>query len=526
MVPVVVEGESLWFICIFVQCLGLARCALTLVVRNLPHDSNGRRSSPGTDRGWCCNVTELQQRFLSGSGPSLGWNHQPSTIRSSGHGLTATYRLNDSLTFKSITAYREYDEDVYSDLSAATDRSTAFFNDHRMTVQDQFSQEFQLLGGTDNLNYVAGLFYFRERAREDVDSVPQLGTPVSGIGSAFTRDVMGWTSIDSKSYALYAQVSYVPDILDQRLEFTVGGRYSIDEKSAEKWELQSDYFLGSPTSSNLIEGSPSERFSNFSPSFNVKYKFTDEVNAYFKVATAYKAGGFNSRAVSSASFNGGFDEESLVSYEIGLKSELFDRRVRLNMAACYADFKDVQVTVRQLGSPTATDVLNAGKEAHSGFELELLALVTDSLTVSANYGYLETEIKEIIEEGRNVADQFVSINAPRHSGSLTVEYNFGELLSGDMILSLTGTYMDSKYFNPRWRPAKAGSYADSYSLLNANLQLFQLDLKQGVLEASLWGNNLTDKEYVVGAFGEFSTSDRMLIWGEPRSYGLDLKYTF
>lgn len=454
------------------------------------------------------------------------WNHKPSTIESFGHSLTAQISLNDFLTFKSITAYREYEEEIYTDLTGATDRSTAFFNDHRMTEQDQFSQEFQFIGETESWSYTAGLFYFKESAEESAVSTPQFGVPASGIPAAFTRDIVGDVSIKSEAYALYAQATYIPAAFDRKLEITLGGRYSDDDKKADRLEIQTSYFQGAQTGEVVIAGSPSDSYSDFSPSGNIRYIINDDVSTYLKVSTGYKSGGFDSRAASSEDFNKGFDLESLTTYEVGFKSQLFNNRMRLNVAAYFTDFEDVQVTVRPLDNPTTTNVLNAGEEERTGIEIDADVLVSEALSLSFSYAYLDAEIKEIMEGGVNVADDFVSVNAPEHSGNVALTYNFGELLVGDSSLTLNAMYVDSKYLNPRKRPAEAGSYAKSYTRLDAHLRLLEAEVGQGSLQVDLWCMNISDEEYVIGAIGEFTTSDRVVIWGEPRTYGVDFRYKF
>src|SRR5690606_34020654 len=109
-----------------------------------------------------------------------------------------------------------------------------------------------------------------------------------------------------------------------------------------------------------------------------------------------KTGGFNIRATTKERFDNGFDEETLRSYELGLKSQWWDNRLRLNAAVFLADYDDIQVNAQSdLSDATKADIINAGEAEIEGVELDLTALLTDRITLGLNYGYLNADYEQI-----------------------------------------------------------------------------------------------------------------------------------
>jgi iron complex outermembrane receptor protein len=218
-------------------------------------------------------------------------------LRTQGHNLTLNYDVSTEFRIKSITAYRSMTARGSSDesdsgplqglvLGAATPQTVYLYDaplDNQR--QRQLSEELQFSGLVGNFNYVAGLYYFDEHVGEDESlqfTIP-VAIPVapSIIGFPVTQ-VLNYTG-QSRSYAGYGQTSYTPGILDNKLELTVGLRYTMDKK----WIDQDDSTAVRDLSRN---------FDNTSPSFTAKYEWTADLMTYFRFAQAYKAGGFSARS--------------------------------------------------------------------------------------------------------------------------------------------------------------------------------------------------------------------------------------
>jgi iron complex outermembrane receptor protein len=466
-----------------------------------------------------------------------------------GHTLVVNWELGD-VTVKSITAFREFDERSRgTDLDGGAyvsrgDASTFFaplppgtpvslFTATLDHWQEQWSQEFQLLGSAfdGQIEYVAGLYYFDE---EGFESNPQaFAFPSLFVGGAFGQTTQLGAplfnyDVDNESVAAYGELTWIPAAFDRKLELTLGARYTRDERasSVRHTNLQR---LG------LEQLQGSDSWSNVNPSFTLNYHFSDDVSVYARVASAYKSGGFNPRTIDPDLFTQPFDEEDVLSYELGLKSEWLDRRLRLNAAAFYTDFEDMQVSQFRAGQLGATSVtVNAGEATIAGVEIDLQAVLAEGLFLNVSYGYLDSDIDEYLftnSQGitADLADEASMSLAPENSASIGLEYRFAETAVGAPVLSVDWSYKDEFHFTSISTAANGAHEtikADDYSLLNARFMWDDLPLGEGRGRILLWGKNLTDEEYRVAGidFGGLGFAGN--VYGEPKSYGIDLIYEF
>jgi iron complex outermembrane receptor protein len=191
----------------------------------------------------------------------------------------------------------------------------------------------------------------------------------------------------SKSYAGFAQGSYRPAFFDDKLELTLGGRYTEDKRSLD----QQDFIFGNPAPPKRQLG---RSWKNFSVGGSLLYRFTNDVNAYARVSSGYKSGGFNPADL----IGNGYNPETVLAYEVGIKSEWFDRRLRVNLAGFYNDYKDRQIAVLTT-SPTggaSNSTQNAGRAQYKGVELEITAVPVRGLTLEGTLGYTDPKYKEYL----------------------------------------------------------------------------------------------------------------------------------
>jgi len=436
-------------------------------------------------------------------------------IVAKGHNLLVSWDINDHLSLKSITGYRQLDNETYQDYNTGVRAPVPTLQIYFDSAQKQFTQELQLIGDAfdSRLEYVAGLFYLDESA----DSYDYTRPAQQSPGVWLDRDI----TIDNKAYALFAQGTYTPAMAEDRLHITLGGRFSRDERRAT---LLNTTRLDNGTLLPASPGDGDRAFHNFSPSLIVAYDLTADVNLYGKIVQGYKTGGFNVRASTIARFNEGFDEENLISYELGVKSEWWQHRVRLNAAVFHADYDDIQVNVQSPTSATVTDVLNAGKASIDGFEMDLTVRPVESFTATLNYAYLDADFDKVKDlAGNNVAWKFRFVQAPLHTYNINLHYDLP--MSPIGLFSLLADYAwQSDKFNS---PGNPGYATTSYGLLNARLNLSEIPVAAGQLRLGLWGRNLEDKEYYVDFFnGGGSPAVPSAVFGEPRSYGIDLTYEY
>lgn len=444
-------------------------------------------------------------------------NLKANDVKTSGHHLTVDWAISDTSQLKSITAYRELKNFQYQDYHSGLYSPEPFYITSNHSSQDQWSQELQWLGNMaqGQLEYIAGAYYFEEDAslRDDNVLIPS----DSGIST-------GTADVTNKAVAVYGQATYHPPLLP-RWSFTLGGRYTWDKREAYR-HFDFETFSGMVIPGRIQQGRGNQRYSSFTPSLTVEYAATDDVNLYGKVVTGYKSGGFNIRASSTRTFEDGFDKEKVTSYELGVKSEFWQRRVRLNAAAFWADYDDIQTdVVSHPTNPSISDTLNAGKGRIRGAEMDLTLALLAGLDVQVSYAYLDAEYREIVDaRGIDIKDTINYANAPRHAYNIDVNYRWASTPIGRPSVHVNYAWQD-EVVSDRLPDAYGRDFiVDDYGLLNARAVLAEIPTGlPGTLEVALWARNIENRQYLRNTFSAGIMSGYA---GEPRTYGIDLRYEF
>jgi len=434
------------------------------------------------------------------------------------HSLFLTWEANDDMTVKSISSWREFENDYYSDPLATSVGDYTLLGggvgspSYAASRADfeQFSQEIQLIGETESLDYAVGLYYYQNEASQDAVGSMLLATPRS-------TDL---ASIENKSLAAFAQVTYLPDFMDKRWSVTVGGRYSKDSRQADRVNY------------NLVGGgfsaSYDKDFTNFTPSITLGFDVTDNANVYGKVVSGFRAGGTSQRSANEALFSEGFEEEDILSYELGYKGSMWNQRARLNLAVFHMELDGLQTSVQTGATPGERDFLPLDGNTIQGFEFDLGLLLAEDLTLSFNYGYLDTELgAESIDSaaGTFMLSDEMSF-APETSYTASLDYSLA-LDNGALNFNLNYAYKDEVSSSTS---AADETIIDDYNVLGAAVSWSDIHLgdTSGSMTLMLWGKNLTDEEYANVAvsswdiFGAGTTT----IFGEPRTIGLTVSYSY
>jgi iron complex outermembrane receptor protein len=413
----------------------------------------------------------------------------------------------------------------------------------------QFSQELQFLGRLfDNrISYVAGLYYFSEGASHfNYGTIPTYALIKQRL-----------VKMNSKSKAVFGQMTWTPGVLDDRLKLTFGARYTQDDRSASRVFIINGVVRENGAATGAVND---QSFSRFNPSFTASYDWSDDLSTYAKVSTGYKAGG-SSESGLIGSFNLTFGPEKVTVYELGLKSNWFDRRLRLNVAAFDSQIKDMQLAfiVNPLDG-SFSQGYNAGKGSIRGIEVEALLAPIADLTLSLNYTYLDPKISEIkalagtifdpsvnsaspYRVGDNIKDLFNMPFTAKNSLDLSADYTFLRFDTSSVSAHLDYLYKSSVFQSaPTGKAVPNGHFFEepSHGILNGRVTL-AFDLPRGEkARVSLWGRNLTDKRYTQQVIGQggiipifTGTSVRApgfvsnaVIWSEPISYGIELNYEY
>ena len=426
----------------------------------------------------------------------------------------------DSFDFLSISSYNDedYDETRDFDMTELDPWSQIIEQD-----SNQFSQEFRFSSVTDGfgtfdnrLTWVGGIYYFTDDAQR-YDGFP--ATPDSilyfpPLGGA--PDVTAFNvDVQTDSYAVYGQATYA---ITDDLNLTLGLRYSEDDKDFE-YEAFSPSPLP-PVPAPFKVGDDLE-FDSTDPRVTLDYHINDDVMVYATYSTGYKSGGVQYAVGLPDVALQSFDKEELTNYEAGLKSRLWDDRLQLNVTAFYYDFKDQQVqSIVLVNDAPAALTQNAAESDMSGFEVELLVLPTDSLTLDLRYAYLDAEFDEFESAGGDFSGNDMPA-APEHAYTANVTHvtDFSEW--GTLSLNAHYSWRDDQYFN---FANTEQAFQEDYGLLNLAAWW---DLPDGQTRIRAFCDNCDDEEYLITftAFPDpFGGGFRN--WGRGRHYGIEISYDF
>tara|TARA_R110002073_G_scaffold11364_13_gene51981 strand:+ start:1298 stop:3601 length:2304 start_codon:yes stop_codon:yes gene_type:complete len=469
----------------------------------------------------------------------------PTDTRIDGHTLNLEWAVNNTTTLHAITAWRDLRDKTYTDFaSGATGQFRIDFNsaviganagDQRIDLpavrpdlkHEQFSQEFQLLGSAgESVDYLAGVYYFWEQGQENAQPLHHMFNvfPFGANGTLYNLSAET-NRIENDTLAVFAQFTWTPDILDRHLHLTLGGRYSRDSRRAtrdvtESTVLDLDTSVVNVIGPSVFGASPDQDFNDSSFTFISEYDIQEHFNIYLKYAGAYKSGGFNIRDPEEAGFSNGFKEEKLHAGELGFKGETLDRRVRLNSAIFYQKFDDYQYNFQVPGTISGTRVFNIDNGEMSGVELELMALPTEGLLLQASYAYLDSKLDDVENPFTGEIEKAYFDNAPRHTYRVMAGYTFAPTRLGVLNANASYNYVGARNDN------SPTIYRDAYALINARIALTDIPGPGGQWEVALWGKNLADTDYEAFALNNLPQADRAVIWGDGRSYGLDVSYHY
>jgi iron complex outermembrane receptor protein len=374
----------------------------------------------------------------------------------------------------------------------------------------------QLGLSTDHLNYVAGLYYFKEEA--------DVFNPITFFGVFYPPGfaLPNAYGLESESKAVFGQLDWSPASMEQ-LTVTLGARYT--EETKEQY-ISHPLVLGAngaPDPALAFAGEADDDWQNFAPSLTLAWAFTDSINGYARFAKGWKSGGFNGESGTLASFQRSYDPEEVDSYELGIKTRWLDDTVQLNAAVFRNKVDEMQLSIFLADGSAASVVDNAGKATVEGFELEFLAEPVENLQINVNYGYLDAAYDEYIDGGVNVADDRAVPYAPDNTASAGIQYTIPGVMGGNLIGRLDWTYTDDRVLYTE--PAQnLHSQLDSYSLLNGRITLADIEMGDGTLKVAAWGKNLLDEDYRMSTIP-------FIIWtvsyyGAPRTYGMEVQYQF
>ncbi len=441
------------------------------------------------------------------------------SVETSGQSLTMAWDINANWTLKAITAKREGVTDTNIDFDSTIRPSLdvpAFYED------EQTSNELQLLFNNDKFKFASGLYSFTG------DACGAFGTVlVAGLG--VTIENGGCVSTDS--IAAYAQGTYQ---VNDQWSFTLGGRYTKDDKDAAVYRyVYLGYKLPRDTANKIgvqSDFTGDESFNHFSPRVGFEYQANDNVMMYGSYTDGFKSGGFDMRGNQSVNPNAGdpYQPETVDTFELGVKSELWERRLRLNAALFTSAYDDMQVTVqRAVNNTVASQVLNAASADINGLELEAVAVASDALQFNLVLGYTDAKFNEVMfydavtKTTTDVSGLWSFANTPELTGTLGTKYTTA-LLGGELVFNA------NLYHRSETQIFELPSVLDfgGYTLFNAGATWYDAS---GNWDVSLQGRNLGNKETRIAGYNFPLLAGEQTItayYGDPRTVSLTVGYRF
>ncbi len=461
-------------------------------------------------------VDAYDDRFLVG-GPfatSQGRNDNAlSDLDLYGLSLTMSYDF-DAFAIKSITAYRSFDSTFGRDSDNSPFVVVETFDDME---QDQFSQELQFSGqAVDNrLDWLFGAYYFHEKG----DNLNLVRTAV--------LDIQSGGSVKNESWAAFGHLSF--DVTE-KLRLNLGARYTDEKKrfTPDQQVFFNEFTLplfggaGFTDGQRILPFQEYERsFSDFSWTGGLDYHWNDDFMTYVSYSEGFKSGGFNQRVFPPRTEPGSFDPERVAVYELGWKWSNPEKTIRLDGAAFYTDYSDIQVKIIDVVAPGTGNA--AAGEVYGG-ELELSVLLTPDLLLQFGGGYLDTQYTDFDadfdpQQGIDETDSFV--NSPKWSLSGSLSYTLAAMEYGDLTFRGDWSFR-SKVYNDA---ANNESIAqDSLHLFNAGVTFVTTDEDWQV---AVQVRNITDKTYLITGNEEFNGFGYTEgVYARPREWSLSVKRIF
>jgi iron complex outermembrane recepter protein len=497
------------------------------------------------------------------------YSNGPSFAKSNSYGGSATFdvQINPDLKFKSITGWRAIGWNIGTDLDGSPESMQEVTDSQG---QHQFSQEFQLTGKAINerLNYAAGLYYFTEAGYVH-DFVP------FDTGYLYVYDYQN--DVKTDSYAGYAHLDFKAT---DDWGLTAGGRYSKERKHFIGGQGDLDGFsykllgcldpsapaanfpqyiafatathsptagtcqqaLGFPDPNNPLRYFPSQGDSQswnvFTPTLGTQYHFTPDLMAYASYSKGFKSGGWTTRLSApisnpaQARFNPEYDK----TFELGLKSQWFERHLQADIAVFESKYSGIQLDVQEGPSPVEQ---NAGNATIKGAELELESVFDNGLSLNFSAGYLDayyTFLNPCLLYNANAATGVCSIasgaqyvpgfggfhygselpKTPKTKFSISPTYDFHLGNDGTVRLAADYTYV-AHMFNDA--PNTVLLERDATHTVNAAIHYIPPSKN---FEFVVGGTNLSNDRYLTVGSVNYAAGETVASYNPPRMWYLTI----
>ena len=451
---------------------------------------------------------DLHQAPFAYSTTNLGLNNPIDNVTKDVNGLIVSryksVNWSNSLdlgpaTITSLTSYDNGHVDTFGD---ADFTGTSALRVSGISDRDTFAQELRLAnssGTTSNLRWLVGGYYNDDKFHSTNNSVANFG-PIAGFRSLSS----GASRVVSTSYAGFGQATLVLD----KLELVAGIRYDSETKTNVSNSLSGTTGVNTLFNKSVVSN-------GWQPKVSISYHFTRDVMGYALVTRGFRAGGFNALTAPVAFQS--YLPEKTTNYEAGLKTELFNRRVRLNSAFFYTDYTDIlqnDIFIDPVTGGQTVVSRNGGTAKSYGAELEGTWRVTKALTLSGGYTYLNLK-NDVIPLG--LIRREVSGFAPHN---FNVQADYFQSIGGDVSI---GAHASAVYIGET-PMASEPVYRSAHTIADASF-----DINFSKVTVSVFGKNIFDEKYYTSYIPAASTALRTSALGllnRPAEYGVRLTGRF
>ena len=432
--------------------------------------------------------------------------------------LTMVWENTRFGTITSISSFKQFDLHEYTD----QDGTVAFLaSTDRRTDGDQMTQEIRINTEiSDNAELIYGLFLQEDNYFHSQNFRIQFASP-------------GFSQVTEQDQERSSQAVFAHGFIDlsDRLRLQVGGRYSREEADMKvdvthfiSLDGVARYFGDDRLADFGIDFGTQAKddWTDWSAKVGLDYQVSDNVLAYGHISRGFKSGGFVGRITIPEDI-GPYDPETVETIELGIKSDLLDDRLRLNVNIFKNDYQDLQLaliyfTKNALGvDVNGNSILNAADATTQGIEVEFLAAVTENLRINGSFTYLDAEYDDFPypapdDPNRNLAGYRLQ-NAPETTASFGFDYTW-DVTNGDVTLSALYKYNDEKFNTSLFNTARAT--IQETDIIDANLIWRPASENWSM---NFWVKNLADEHYISSVFDAPGVL-AIVNFLPPREYGL------
>jgi iron complex outermembrane receptor protein len=449
--------------------------------------------------------------------------------------IDGEWQLNDNIVLKTITGYRDIEDRVYTDWDAA---EITLIEDDRWRANDQLTQEFQIQHTiNDRVSYVAGIYYWNEYSATRTfrwtftefrtGQLSQAAVVAAQPGFTFTPgNSDNYVGADTSGQAIFGEANIA---LSDRLDLSVGVR--VNNEDTENYSITptgvalpalpdtdpvGDVFAGNKTTVGVAD------FDSTTPRVSITYDWRDNLMVYASYAEGFGAGGINVNPVLGVVPYG---PEELANYEIGLRSDWWGGRLRINATAFDSDWEGIQLSQAPpdpnnpgLSIPNPI-IVNAARADASGLEIETRWSIGDAWDFDASMAFLDTAYTNP-GDATQVQLNTTFAYAPERSYSVGAQYTANLANAGRLVARVDYGWMDDYQ---RSREIRFQATQEAFGLTSARL-MYEPSTRNW--RVSVFGTNLGNEKYLNSGMvsGAFSVDAATV--GRPREVGASLQVFF